>query len=163
MSETTIAMLLKAAELHARATLIGGKGDMIPLCHLVHSDGQEAVIGTPWENDEQKEMTLRMLAALMRSTHVVRYMVMCEAWMRLATAEEAENYKPGDPMPVVKVGEHPDRKEIVIASAIERGDKAVRIWETKRDGAGVCVDLVDITDTTEKWEGDWLKLLPLDA
>lgn len=156
--------LLTVAEHHARATLIGGKDEMIPITHLVRSDGQEAVVGTPWQNDHEKEMTLNILANLMRESHVIRYMVMCEAWMRNATADEVAGYKPGDPLPNIDpIRDHPDRMEIVIACAVERGDKRVRVWETKRDKHGQCVDLVEITNRADGWEGQWASLLPLDA
>lgn len=155
--------LLRAGEKHAREVLIGGKDEMCPIVHLVRSAGEQAVLGTPWRNDREKEHTLKMLAWLMREGGVIRYMVICEAWMRKATDAEAASYKPGEPLPIISpLAEHPDRVEIVIASARERGEKRFRVWETKRDKHGQCVDLVEMTDAAD-WEGPWADLLPLDA
>ena len=160
----SIDTLLKLAENHARQTLIGGKGEMVPICHLVRSDGQETVIGTPWRDNLEKEITLKMLAHLMREGGAIRYMVMCEAWMRKATETEAASFKPGDPLPTVPpIKDHPDRVEIVIACARDHGDKRVCVWETKRDEHGQCVDLVEITSKADGWESQWTELLPMDA
>lgn len=162
--DITIADLLKQAEAHARAILIGSdREDMTPIAHLIRSDGDSMVIGCPWRDEYEKQITLEMLAAMMREGHVIRYMVMCEAWMRMATEEEVANFKPGDEMPRLgPLRDHPDRVEIVVASAVERGGKTTRLWQTKRDKRGFVTDLVEVTKPAN-FVGPWLDLLPMDA
>lgn len=163
MKGPTCADLLRVAELHARKVLIGGTNEMIPITHLVRADGFDFVLGTPWRDDIEKEMTRQTLSALMRDGDVIRYLVMCEAWMREATPSEAANWKPGDPPPRVDpIRDHPERKEIVIACAVERAGKMIRVWETKRDKHGLCVDLVE-QSPADKYDSPFLNLLPIDA
>ena len=162
---TTIDELLKAAERHARATLIGGKAEMTPITHLVRREGQDVVIATPWRNADEKELTRRVLAGLVKDDQVVRYMMLNEGWMRVAqpgefTPEQWASIQSGDELPRIDpICQHPKRIEIVVAIAIEKGGKTIRVWETKRDKQGNCVELAEIDTDADQWRGPTLDLL----
>ncbi|HEX3521266.1 MAG TPA: hypothetical protein VHT52_04175 [Stellaceae bacterium] len=153
MTGPNCADLLKSAEDHARRVMIGGKGQLCPLAHLVRADGEEAVIGTPWKDEFEREVTYRALRALLHDGSVIRYMLLSEAW----ASKAPPGWKLGDPDPDPLPADSPDRVEIVMACAVERGGRTVRSWETKRDAAGNCVELVEQADTSE-WRGRWLGL-----
>jgi hypothetical protein len=149
--------LLNIAEVHARAVMIGGKTELIPVAHLIKADGGELVLGTPWTNDKEKRMTELALTKLMQAGDVVRYSIVCEAWAAAATeAELAAGLKP-DQLVYPAVSARPDRVEIVVAIAVDREGHDVRVWNTKRDAKGACVDLV--ADDTGDHEGAFLDLL----
>jgi hypothetical protein len=150
--------LLRKAEDHARATMIGGKAELLPLTHMVRADGKEVVIGTPWRNDTEKQMAHAVLSGLMRVGDVIRYSVLCEAWSAVAP----EGFDPKDMTADPPIRERPDRTEIVMAIAVDRAGHDVRVWETKRDANGNCIDLVLDEDMIDH-EGAFLHLLWPDA
>jgi hypothetical protein len=157
MTAPTLEELLQHGAEHARNTLVGRADEMTPIAHLVRADGADIILGTPWRDATDKEITMKVLAHLMREGNVIRYMVLNEAWVTKAP----KGAKLDDP-PSVMPSDDPDRKEIVVAAAVERGRRIVRMWETKRDASGACVDLVEQPDEGE-WRGEFLDLLPMDA
>lgn len=162
MPNPTKETLLEIAEAHARAIMIGGKKQLTPVAHLIKSNGEDLILGTPWRDDFEKVLTQKMLSALMRAGDVVRYALVCEAWTRKATDDELAGLKPGELPSVDPIAEHPDRKEIVFAIAVDRDGHLGRVWDTKRDANGHCVDLVLDSDA-EDHVGAFLDLLPRDA
>jgi hypothetical protein len=149
--------MLEVGGAHARQTMIGRTGEMTPIAHLVQADGNDIIIGTPWADEREKAITMAMLAVLARTGDVIRYMVLHEAWM----SEAPEGAKLDDP-PIAMPSNDPGRKEIVVAAAVERGRRMVRVWETKRDAHGKCIDLVEQPSDGD-WKGEFLELLPMDA
>jgi hypothetical protein len=144
---------MAGAETHARKAMIGGKTELCPIAHLVRADGNDMILGTPWRDAYEREVTYQAMRALLRDGSVVRYMLLSEAWVSKAPP----GWEPGDPDPEPLPKDSPDRTECVIACAVERGGRTVRMWETKRDPAGNCVALVEVADTDE-WKGAWLAL-----
>jgi hypothetical protein len=157
MTAPTLEELLQHGGEHARLTMVGRTDEMTPIAHLVQADGNDIIIGTPWADEREKAITLAMLAALARAGDAIRYMVLHEAWM----AKAPEGAKLDDPPPVMP-RDDPNRMEIVVAAAVERGRRIVRVWETKRDADGKCIDLVEQPDGGD-WQGEFLGLLPMDA
>jgi hypothetical protein len=140
--------LLQMAETHARAILIGGKAEMMPIAHMIKADGDELILATPWRNDFEKQLTQRMLSQLMKKGDVIRYAIVCEAWAAVATEEEAATVKPGDVV-TPAISKRADAKEIVMAIAVDRDGSTTRVLEIKRDANGACVDLVVEADATD--------------
>ena len=165
---TAIAKLLSHGEDHIRRVLIGGKEELTPFVHLVRkADGADIVLATPWRNAAEKELTFRVLRSLMHDDQVLRYMLVHEGWMRGVepgefTPEQEAQIVSGDFVPSVDpIAEHPKRVEIVMAIAVEKGDKTVRMWEIKRDADGDCVDL-DVIDTdAAHWRGAAMELMDM--
>jgi hypothetical protein len=156
----TINELLDRAEAHARTVMIGGKEELTPLAHLVRADGEDIVLATPWRDVAEKELTFRTLAALMRDDQVVRYMLLHEGWMRKAEPGEVDRLNASGELPRVDpICQHPKRVEVVMAIGVEKGGKTVRMWETKRDKRGNCVELIEIDTTADEWRGPALELL----
>jgi hypothetical protein len=161
----TIDELLKAAEGQARRVMIGGKEELTPIAHMIRPNGQSIVLATPWRNATEKDITLRTLAALMRDDQIVRYSMLHEGWMRTAepgefTPEQEAAIVSGDLMPSIDpIAQHPKRIEVVIAIGVEKGGKTIRMWETKRDKRGNCVELVEIDTNADEWRGPALELL----
>jgi hypothetical protein len=157
----TIDEMLSRAETHARAIMIGGKEELTPFAHLVRTDGVDIVLATPWRDATEKKLTFRTLAALMRDDQIVRYMLLHEGWMRKAEPREVDRFNAsgGELPPIDPICQHPKRVEVVMAIGVEKGGKTIRMWETKRDKRGNCVELVEIDTTADEWRGPALELL----
>jgi hypothetical protein len=162
----TIDDLLKAGEHHIRNILIGGKEELTPFVHLVRrEDGQDILLMTPWRDATEKEITFRVLRSLLHDEQIVRYMLIHEGWMRKAepgefTPEQEAQIATGDFMPRVDpIAQHPKRREVVMAVAVEKGGKTIRMWEIKRDTHGNCSALVEVDTDADNWRGAALELL----
>jgi hypothetical protein len=140
--------LLSIAETHARAVLLGGKAEMMPIAHMIKANGEELILATPWRNDFEKQLTQRMLSQLMKKGDVIRYAVVCEAWAAAAMEGEAETVKPGDVV-TPAISKRPDAREIVMAIAVDANGSNTRVLVIKRDANGACVDLVVEADATD--------------
>jgi hypothetical protein len=123
--------MIKLAEDQARRVLIGTREELTPMW-LVHSQGKLEVIATPWEDSEQKRMTVELMRVMMREQRATAYSLLTEAWYSVVSAEEAGKEYTGPPP-----SERADRKEAVIAMAASRdGTHVYRHWEIVRDFQG---------------------------
>lgn len=127
---TTLNELLEMAHQQARRVLIGKAGEQLtPLWHLINEDGEEKVIGTPFDGEAQKRILCAYMRQFMAENHVVRYSFLSEGWAVMLP-------KGIDHKTVERPVNHPDRREMVMAFACDREQTLSRWWFIKRDRRG---------------------------
>lgn len=139
---------------HAKHVLIGHADEqLIPFFHIQFKDRPDAIMATPWDGEEEKSLTIRVIKASLKQfrSSVVNYAFVSEVW----TAEY--DHRPGqrDLMP----SERETRKECVIVSAGDHHSATMRMWEIVRDDHGVVTDLVAWKETPDHFEGRLHNLL----
>lgn len=120
--------LLDLAGHHAHAVMLGLKQSLLPAWLLLDGHGQSIIIGTPWENDEQKARAVARMRREMQKRHTVAYSFLCEAW----AATQPKEWKLDDPI-LVRPKDRPDRREVVVALACTRDQTRMRQWAIVRD------------------------------
>jgi len=149
--------LLDVAETHVRVVLEKLKmGSLVPTWLLVNQKDQVQLVGTPWEDDAQKEAIARMLRKKMRTDSIVAYSFITEAWM--AAGEEGIDYT--EPVPEEKrARSRVDRIEVVLAFATDGKEQQSRSWAIKRDYLERINGLEPIDELPGAKEGWMIELL----
>jgi len=97
-------------------------GEVAPMWHAVDRDGENMLIVTPWQNQDEKESTVDALRALFRSRGVTRYVFMGEAWTVLApNLDDVGSY-------IGRFKEHPDRREALAIHAEDEDGSQLSGW-----------------------------------
>jgi hypothetical protein len=154
MSELTV-KLVELAEKQARTVLVDMQHSLMPTWVLIDAKNRISVIGTPWQNDMEKEFYGKSLRQEMRKRKVVAYSFVTEAW-KATVPPDADLTK-------VRASERPDKQEVVMALASDGQDQEWRTWEIKRDWHERVTDLVllpEMPGTPEGWMCEMLKRLP---
>lgn len=124
--------LLDAAGRHARRILVEYHRDqLVPVFLYQKGDGNIQIIGTPWSNPVEKQISAMAVKAAMQRDRATRYSFVCEAWMAATPKDmplsEAKKIKPS---------QHPDKEECVIAFSTDGFHTKWRLWSIKRDKRG---------------------------
>ncbi|HEX4714876.1 MAG TPA: hypothetical protein VH164_08125, partial [Ktedonobacteraceae bacterium] len=135
MTKEQLSHLADLAGEHARAVLVELGHDMMPCWAMIDRKGKTHIMGTPWQNQGEKDAMAALMRAEMRKLDVVAYSLVVEAW----AAQAPKGWKEGEPH--IPSSEHPDRKEVVIAFATDGEHIEWRQWETKRNRAGEVIAL----------------------
>jgi hypothetical protein len=134
-SDDLDALLTLAGE-HARQVLVEMKqADLIPTFLMIAED-EHALMPAPWRDDDEKRIMLAAAREIMKAKGVTRYSMVSEAW----TAVQPKGWKPGMPQGPLP-SERADRKEIVIAIAVDKTATKSRVWDIVRGEGGSVVDL----------------------
>jgi hypothetical protein len=153
----TITKLLDLAEQQARLTLTVLRQDLMPSWVIITGSGEARIIGTPWNNEAEKEATGMYIRAQLRKTNAQAYSFVTEAWM----AEAPQDWDPGTPLPDKdRPAERADRKEVVIACATDGQRTQWRQWCIVRDWNEQIRQLEPMeigSGLTESWISDLLK------
>lgn len=141
----TIDEMLDHALEHARTVLVGQPGaEMIPTW-LIQAKDQSTVVGTPWRNDQEKELCIFALRQMLKRDKAESYSFISEAWCASEDVKHPIGLQPRD---------REDRKEVVIMNAFDRQGGKMRIYDIQRDGKGVVSDIVAGPDThLDRFEG----------
>ena len=113
----------KLQELFAHAADIArnmflDSGEILPMWHAVTKDGENMLIATPWNSDEEKHFAERGLRQMFQVHGVQRYVFISEVWMAQARSFEEVNTGP-------RPSEHPDRREALFLAAEDRAGNAI--------------------------------------
>jgi hypothetical protein len=123
-----LTQLVELAGRHAESVLIGLGEDLMVTWLMVDADGKTThILGTPWKDDLEKELTRLAIRAYIRVHKITAYSLVTECW----AASAPKGWKPGEPH--IRSSEHPDRVEIVIAVATNGKETLWRKWLIKRD------------------------------
>jgi hypothetical protein len=138
--------LIDLSEDHARRILIGFQESLMPTWLIVDSKGEGHIIGTPWQDVEQKKMVEHEIRQELKRYGATAYSVVFEAWR----ADAPKGWLPGTPLPV-QPSNNPNRMEVVIAIAANPESVIWRMWRTKRNHLEqVCtLDKMDISQDLE--------------
>ncbi len=89
-------------------------GHLVPMWHAVTRDDEHMLIATPWENDEEKNITSRELRKLFKAKGVKRFAFLSEAWVLHIDPKV-------NPQDIRKrPSEHADRREVLMIEAENR-------------------------------------------
>jgi len=124
--------LIEIAGEQARFILVVLKEQkLVPTWVLLTRTDKPVIIGTPWANDEQKEMGRHFLRTKMRKLGVTAYSFVTEAWMARTTREQ---WDPDKPLAEeLRPRNRADREEVVIAVASNGKESRWAQWTIVRD------------------------------
>jgi len=160
LMNTNLESLLELAGKHARIVLVEmGFPELLPSWLLINSDGTCHIVGTPWQDERDKERQVKRLALRMRREHTVAYSFVCEAWSAWLDPGE---YDPetGEIPEALRARNRPNRREVVTALAADKTRAIYGTWEIQRDWEGKIVKLVpdDMSEitTSSSWMAELL-------
>ncbi len=122
---------------HARRILITeGAKQLTPVFHLVAADGAHQIVAAIWTNDDEKDAVLGQVRQIAHQMNAVAVMMINEAWMA-SYDKPLTSWHADRQGPYVRPSERPDRKEVVIASALDNEDNNVtQTWQIVRSRPG---------------------------
>jgi hypothetical protein len=155
-NQTRLIQLVELAGSHARRILIDGQQELMPTWVLIDRGGRMQILGTPWKNQLEKDLTARMLRHKMREDDVVMYSCVIEAYAATKPKDWTPN-KLNDP-DYVAPRDDPARREIVVAFATDGEFQEWRTWTLVRDWNERMIDLQLEKPATEHqgWMADLL-------
>ena len=117
---------------------IGTKDVMLPIWHVMHADGQSEVIGTPWGNYNEKEAVFAAMRAMFRTTDVIAYSIVTEAWTtpKALSQDEVKAMAPDGDIAQIHPSVMPDRVEVFTATASDGSTVQMKMWDIRRDRRG---------------------------
>lgn len=68
-------------------------GDVLPTWFITDRTGYSEIIGTPWQNKEEKIMAGQMVADIIRERKAVRVMFIADSWIRAIPSDAPESEK----------------------------------------------------------------------
>jgi hypothetical protein len=151
--------MLDLAGRQAQVVLIQYKmPHLVPSWLLIQADGSTEIIGTPWNDDDEKHNFVVLMKLKMRELGTVAYSLVAEAWQ--ASAPKHWDTK-SDLPDKLRPRNRPDRKEVVMALAATATEARYRQWEIKRDWVENITSLElepePSSTTSESWMADLLK------
>lgn len=147
-------MLVELASHQAEQVLIKEHQDLMPTWVLVNKDYQLLIIGTPWENDQQKKLTEITIRQEIRKHQAIAYSFVVEAWA--ASYCDQREYQKTRPQDRV------DRQEVVISFATDGRQIVWKNWAIRRNHLDLVVALdaalpINKDDSAEGWMTQLLK------
>jgi hypothetical protein len=128
--------LIQSGVDQAKRVLVGRPGaSLMPAFVVQFKDRPPAMIGTPWSDDQDKDIAISAMRAMLKlyRDSVTSYLFWSEAWQAYEDKNHPIGLMPRDRM---------DRKEVVIINAFDKkGGKMVSL-EIMRDDKGVVTDLI---------------------
>jgi len=113
-------LFARAAE--RAAIIFKERGELVPMWHAMDAKDEHLVIVTPWRDQDEKYAIVERLRQLFRAQGVKRYAFMCEAWSIFTQdMKEYQRY-------AGRLGEHPDRREILTIQAEDKHGNQVAGW-----------------------------------
>lgn len=140
----TVDQLLDHAADHARGVLVGVPGAELMPTWLIQETGRTVIVGTPWQDDIQKDYYVAILREMLKKLDVVSYSFMSEAWQAHETCNNPSRLMPRD---------RPDRVEVVIINAFDRKGGKMRTYQTKRGPDGAVAELTLEGEAYDHLEG----------
>lgn len=125
--------LLDLAEERFKGT-IGSKDQLIGHWILVSQEGHRALIGTPWSNEDERDIVVATIRSALKAFNCIAYSFSHEAWSAPEPKDSfSDDYRPS---------KDPARKEVFIASACDGTTEKLRVYNIIRDADGACKDVV---------------------
>ena len=134
MKTVTLENLIDLAEGFARNALIKLKQKaLLPTWTLLTSGGEVGIVGTPWDDEEDKKIVRVKLKALIKEKKVTAYSFVSEAWYAVVSKEEWSGKSLDE---LGRPSERVDRIEVVFAAAVDKNRTLMRSWRIMRDWQG---------------------------
>ena len=145
--------LVDLAGAHARIVMIDLQQDLMPTWVMVDKRGKVNIVGTPWENDQEKILAEKRVKAWMRDHDIVRYSFVLEAWQAVLPAGvDPDNLSESD-----RPRNRADRVEVVVACATDDAKAEWRTWKTIRNETGRVIDLEPFRTDSEAEPEGWMR------
>lgn len=127
--------LLALAGHHAQTVLVDLKmRSLVPTWVLVNDNAQVQIVGTPWDDEHEKNRVARKMRFEMRRRKTIAYSFVTEAWTATVEAHELDLERRELKDPMRKPAHRADRQEVVIACAADKsGVMLWRQWRIVRD------------------------------
>jgi len=126
--------LLELAGKHARTVLVDIKmRGLMPTWLLINQTGNVMIVGTPWEDDADKERVHKHMRSHMRKLGVIAYSFITEAWTASVDIDEIDATGQGLKDPMRRPVHRGDRQEVVIACASTATETHWRQWRIVRE------------------------------
>ena len=122
--------MLDRAYTQARRVMIGTNEQLLPAFLIFYQDGTSGVIGTPFQDDTQRQIVAALMREHMRTRNALAYCFVTEGWQATIDRDEPLGAKP--------IREREEKKEIVIAIATDGVNQKMRQWGIVRDRRGRC-------------------------
>ena len=118
--------LIRIAGEHARLCLVEFKyRSLMPSWLIVTSEDRLELIGTPWENDQEKRKQVARVKKRLKETRAKAYSLACEAWVaEYPSAVLQKGF--------VRPADRPDRQELVVVTAASRTQSMFGRWRIVR-------------------------------
>jgi hypothetical protein len=121
--------LMELAFRRASKKLLRPRGELTPFFVLVGPTGERQVIDTPSDDQLEKWLFLETMRKRMRENGTVAYAFIAEAWR---APDEWESRQPV----IARPSKHPDKVEVVMASATDGFSSVWGQWDIRRDAKG---------------------------
>jgi hypothetical protein len=119
----------------AKSFLIGTKDEQItPTFHVVAGNGQNALVLTPFNGEQEKEMVAKAMRRMMQEVNAIRYTFTSECWMAVLDKGEWEH----DKRPP---SQRDTRIEALVIVGCDDDRTSTAIYEIVRDDEGTITDL----------------------
>lgn len=139
------------SDLRFAKEMIRTRGEVTPMFVLHGANGVSVPVATPFGSDEEKAAVCGLIRAMCATLPVVAYSMLCEAWStRVARDDAASRVRPS---------ESPDRREVVMATAVTRAGCVSAAAEILRDGGGRAVGFGP-DEVADGMAGPFASLLP---
>ena len=156
--KVSLEKLLDLAGDHARAVMIGLQHELLPMWSIIDAKGELLVRATPWQNEHEKHLAEIFIRAEIAKRNAVAYSLVIEAW-------EAWQPLGWDPQkePLTernRPSKRVDRREVVIALAVDKERTVWRKWWTRRDWNDQVVALElaeELPGEKQSWMADLFK------
>jgi hypothetical protein len=126
----TLKNLIELAGEQAKTVMIGLGQDLMPSWVFIDNRGKVSILGTPWQDDSEKQLARIALQKKIKREHIVAYSFVSEAW----TATKPAGWTL--PPDYQGVRTEPDRREIVLAFATDGKEQELGVWSIHRDEKG---------------------------
>jgi len=153
MEPVTLENLMDLAEGSARNILLNLKEkSLMPCWFLLTADNKVGIVGTPWDDEEEKKVARKKLRALFKEKHITAYGFVCEAWYAVVEKEEWKGKKLSE---IERPANRVDRIEVVFAAAVDKKRSLMRSWKIMREWNGTIASLEPIAGEG-MFPGGWI-------
>jgi hypothetical protein len=132
----TLDELMEDARRHAVEVLVGKPDASLMPTWLMQTPKGAIVVGTPWTNDDEKDLVAFAMRHMLKKEHATSYSFLSEAWVVTQGIGE----------PYIQPRLSDKRREVVIINAFTREQGRVRIYEIKRGPDAVVTELTPESD-----------------
>ena len=106
---------------------------MMPTWLLINQTANVMIVGTPWENDDDKARVRKLMRAHMKKLAVVAYSFVTEAWQVTIERDEIDLARMTVFDEMRRPSHRGDREEVVMACAATATEVKWRTWRIVRE------------------------------
>ena len=128
----TVDEMIKCAIAYAHLVLVGKPHAELTPTWLVQNKNETSLIGTPWRNQNEKEIMVETMRLMFKTRKVESYSFISEAWSATESLDAPTGLTPS---------QREDKREVVIVSAFDRQGGKIQCYEIKRGPDAMVTEL----------------------